>query len=76
MPFFVVLVATELVETDLINFVDRSLAPGAGCLKLTTSFVKVLLKFKKLILQICCDFLLKNVRIFCKRFSHFSNKKL
>ena len=39
--------------------------PGAGCSKLTTSLVNVSLKFKTLILQIHCYFLLKNVRIFC-----------
>ena len=41
MPFFVVFVATELIETDLVNFVDRFLAPGVSCSKLTTSLVNV-----------------------------------
>ena len=33
--------------------------PGAGCSKLTTSLVNVLLNFQKLISQICQYFLLK-----------------
>ena len=50
--------------------------PGASCSKLTTSLVYVLLKFKTLILQIHCYFLLEKCEnlLQCKRFSHFSNK--
>ena len=50
---------------------------GAGCSKLTTSLVNVSLKFKMLILQIHCYFLLEKCEnlLHCKRFSHFSNKK-
>ena len=35
-PFFVVFVATELFETGLVKIVDRFLAPGSSCSKLTT----------------------------------------
>ena len=50
---------------------------GAGCSKLTMSLVNVSLKFKTLILQIHCYFLLEKFEnlLQCKRFSHFSNKK-
>ena len=77
MPFFVVFVASELIETDLVNFVNRFLAPGAGCSKLMKSLVNVSLKFKILTFQICLDFLLEKCEdlLHCKRFSHFSNKK-
>ena len=37
----------------------HSYHPGAGCLKLTTLLVNVFLKFKTLILQIHCYFLLE-----------------
>ena len=50
---------------------------GPGCSKLTTSLVKVSLKFQTLISQICQYFLLKkNVRSFCSaKASHvFSTK--
>ena len=48
----------------------------ASCLKLTTSLVNVSLKFKMIILQIHCYFLLEKCEnVHCKRFSHFSNKK-
>ena len=45
-------------------------------LKLMTSLVNVSLKFKMLILQIHCYFLLEKCENFlqCKTFSHFSNK--
>ena len=43
---------------------------GAGCSKLTTSLVNVSLKFKTLILQIHCYFLLEKCEnlLQCKRF--------
>ena len=37
--------------------------PGAGCSKLTTSLVNVSLKFKTLILQIHCYFLLEKCEL-------------
>ena len=51
--------------------------PGPGCSKLTTSLVKMSLKFQMLISQICQYFLLKKcVKLLqCKSFSHFFNKK-
>ena len=55
---------------------SASAQSGAGCSKLTTSLVNVSLKFKTLILQIHCYFLLEKCEnlLQCKRFSHFSNK--
>ena len=50
---------------------------GPGCSKLTTSLVKVLLKFQIVIAQSCQYFLLKKCETLlqCKSFSHFVNKK-
>ena len=50
---------------------------GASCSKLTTSLVNVSLKFKTLIYQIHCYFLLEKCEnlLQCKRFSHFFNTK-
>ena len=67
------------------NFLEGTLQSGAGCLKLTTLLVNVSLKFKTLILQMHCYFLLEKCEnllhlekcenlLQCKRFSHFSNK--
>ena len=50
----------------------------AGCSKLTTSLVNILLNFQELISQICQYFLLKKCEKLlqqCKSFSHFFNKK-
>ena len=49
---------------------------GPGCSKLRTLLVNISLNFQKLISQICQYFLLKNVRSFCKSFSHFFIKKV
>ena len=46
----------------------RDLAASGGCSKLTTSLVNVLLKFKSIILQIRCYFLLE------KMFQFFNKK--
>ena len=46
---------------------SESKRPGPGCSKLTTSLVNVLLKFQKLILQICQYFLMKK----CEKLLHF-----
>ena len=63
---------------DQANFNDAlGKNPGPGCSKLTTSLVNVLLKFQKLISQICQHFLLKKCEklLQCKSFSHVFNKK-
>ena len=51
--------------------------PGAGCSKLTTSLVKVSLKFQTLISEVIQYFLLRECKrlLQCKSFSHFFNKK-
>ena len=66
-------------KTSLLNSLTliKVNISGAGCSKLTTSLVNVSLRFKTLILQIHCYFLLEKCEnlLQCKRFSHFSNKK-
>ena len=71
------------VTAFMNNFADQlenrmlHLSTGPGCSKLTTSLVKVVLNFQKLISQICQYFLLKKDEklLQCKSFSHFFNKK-
>ena len=74
-----VLVTTYiLIRISSMKDTKNESSAGAGCSKLTTSLVNVSLKFKTLILQIHCYFLLEKCEnlLQCKRFSHFSNKKL
>ena len=62
-----------LTGTSILTFTVKS--PGPGCSKLTTSLVNVSLKFKTLLIQIHCYFLLEKCEnLQCKRFSHYSNK--
>ena len=77
--------AKDMNEVDFMNTVRLNMSStnnlvkltGPGCSKLTTSLVKVLLKFQTLISEICQYFLLKKCEklLHCKSFSHFFNKK-
>ena len=60
---------------DVLTCGEHKTRTGPSCSKLTMSLVNVSLKFRTLILQIHCYFLLKKCENPCKGFSHFFNKK-
>ena len=60
----------DMFLRDAVPVLLQYSSPGAGCLKLTTSFVNVSLNFQTLILQIHCYFFLKK----CENPLHILNE--
>ena len=74
MPLY--LGALHIVKMKAKTYTVKILTPGPGCSKLTSSLVKVSLKFQTLISEICQYFLLKKCeKLFQQKISvHLVNK--
>ena len=72
------LASKEAATRALRQVRQLSIDAEPGCSKLTTSLVKVSLKFQMLISQICQYFLFKKCEklLHCKSLSHFFNKNI